>query len=74
MRQNPSFAMTDVGEIRRLIEHNPWVTLVASTPDGLVASHYAVLLDDFDDPSVELASGEDHLDAAARRPDPRGSR
>ncbi|MBQ9917457.1 MAG: FMN-binding negative transcriptional regulator [Microbacterium sp.] len=46
MRQNPSFAMTDVGEIRRLIEHHPWVTLVASTPDGLVASHYAVLLDD----------------------------
>ena len=38
--------MTDVGEIRRLIEHNPWVTLVSSTPGGLVASHYAVLLDD----------------------------
>ncbi len=46
MRQNPSFAMTDVGEIRRLIERNPWVTLVSHTDDGLVASHYAVLLDD----------------------------
>ncbi|WP_205783768.1 FMN-binding negative transcriptional regulator [Microbacterium sp. 10M-3C3] len=46
MRQNPSFAMTDVGEIRRLIERHPWATLVSSTPDGLVASHYAVLLDD----------------------------
>ncbi|GAA2991427.1 transcriptional regulator [Microbacterium terrae] len=46
MRQNPSFAMTDVAEIRRLIEQNPWVTLVSHTPDGLVASHYAVLLDD----------------------------
>jgi transcriptional regulator len=46
MRQNPSFAMTDVGEIRRLIAANPWVTLVSSTDDGLVASHYAVLLDD----------------------------
>ena len=45
MRQNPSFAMSDVGEIRRLIEHNPWVTIVSSTEDGLVASHYAVLLD-----------------------------
>lgn len=46
MRQNPSFAMTDVGEVRRLIAANPWVTLVSATDDGLVASHYAVLLDD----------------------------
>ncbi|BDV30774.1 FMN-binding negative transcriptional regulator [Microbacterium terricola] len=46
MRQNPSFAMTDVAELRRLIAQNPWVTLVSSTPEGLVASHYAVLLDD----------------------------
>jgi transcriptional regulator len=45
MRQNPSFTMTDVGEIRRLIERHPWVTLVSSTDGGLVASHYAVLLD-----------------------------
>ena len=37
--------MTDVGELRRLIDHNPWVTLVSDTPDGLVASHYAVMLD-----------------------------
>lgn len=46
MRQNPSFAMTDVSEIRRLIAANPWVTLVSGADDGLVASHYAVLLDD----------------------------
>ena len=46
MRQNPSFAMTDVGELRRLIDLNPWMTLVSQTDDGLVASHYAVLLDD----------------------------
>jgi transcriptional regulator len=46
VRQNPSFAMTDVGEIRRLIDRHPWVTLVAQTDDGLVASHYAVMLDD----------------------------
>jgi len=38
--------MTDVGEIRRLIHLNPWVTLVSQTDDGLVASHYAVMLDD----------------------------
>jgi len=46
MRQNPSFAMTDVAELRRLIARNPWVTLVSQSDDGLVASHYAVLLDD----------------------------
>ncbi|KAF2415052.1 transcriptional regulator [Microbacterium sp. B35-04] len=45
MRQNPSFAMSDVGEIRRLIEQNPWVTLMSATDAGLVASHYAVMLD-----------------------------
>ncbi|SDH19188.1 FMN-binding negative transcriptional regulator [Microbacterium pygmaeum] len=53
MRQNPSFAMTDVAELRRLIDRHPWMTLVSSTPDGLVASHYAVLLDeDSDDLTV----------------------
>ena len=46
MRQNPSFAMTDVAELRRLVALHPWATLVSSTEDGLVASHYAVLLDD----------------------------
>ena len=46
MRQNPSFAMTDVAELRRLVDLHPWATLVSSTDDGLVASHYAVLLDD----------------------------
>lgn len=45
MRQNPSFAMTDVGELRRLVDENPWTTLVSATDAGLVASHYAVLLD-----------------------------
>jgi transcriptional regulator len=53
MRQNPSFAMTDVAELRRLIDRNPWMTLVSDTPEGLVASHYAVLLDeDRDDLTV----------------------
>lgn len=45
MRQNPSFAMTDVGELRRVIDLNPWATIVSATAEGLVASHYAVLLD-----------------------------
>ena len=46
MRQNPSFAMTDVAELRRLVDANPWVSLVSATDDGLVASHYAVMLDE----------------------------
>lgn len=46
MRQNPSFAMSDVRELRRVIEENPWMTLVATGAEGLVASHYAVLLDE----------------------------
>lgn len=45
MRQNPSFVLGDVIELRRLIERNSWVTIVSSTYDGLVASHYAVVLD-----------------------------
>ncbi|KJL46436.1 Protease synthase and sporulation protein PAI 2 [Microbacterium hydrocarbonoxydans] len=46
MRQNPSFTLADVAEIRRVIEANPWATIMSSGPDGLVASHYAILLDD----------------------------
>lgn len=46
MRQNPSFAMTDIAELRRVIAENPWVTLVSQADDGLVASHYAVMLDE----------------------------
>lgn len=53
MRQNPSFVLTDIAEIRRLIDANPWVSLISSTDDGLVASHYAVLLDaDRDDLTI----------------------
>ena len=46
MRQNPSFTLADVGEIRRVIDANPWATVVSAGDDGLVASHYAVLLDE----------------------------
>ncbi|MET0888107.1 MAG: FMN-binding negative transcriptional regulator, partial [Mycetocola sp.] len=53
MRQNPSFVLGDIPELRRLIEQNPWVTLVSDTADGLVASHYAVVLDpDRDDLTI----------------------
>lgn len=53
MRQNPSFTMTDVAELRRVLGENPWMTLVSNGDGGLVASHYAVLLDeDRDDLTV----------------------
>lgn len=45
MRQNPSFTLADVTEIRRVIDANPWATIMSAGDDGLVASHYAVLLD-----------------------------
>ena len=46
MRQNPSFTLADVTEMRRVIERNPWATLVSAGDDGLVASHYVVMLDE----------------------------
>lgn len=46
MRRAPAFALSDEAELRRLIQLNPWITLVSHTSNGLVASHYAVLLDD----------------------------
>ncbi|MFJ4225032.1 FMN-binding negative transcriptional regulator [Microbacterium sp. NPDC089695] len=53
MRQNPSFTLADVAEMRRVIDMHPWATIVSDAADGLVASHYAVLLDeDRDDLTV----------------------
>ncbi len=45
MRQNPSFTLADVAEIRRVVDADPWATIVSNGPDGLVSSHYVVLLD-----------------------------
>lgn len=44
MRHNPKHAETDPAIVRRLIAENPWGTLI-SQADGLVASHYPILLD-----------------------------
>lgn len=51
MRPNPLHASDDPSVVRRLIRENPWATLVSSN-DGLVASHYPILLDE---DSAELA-------------------
>jgi transcriptional regulator len=46
MRENPYYQLTDEAEIRRLIRENPWAVLVSNTSDGLVASHYPILLEE----------------------------
>ncbi|THG35045.1 FMN-binding negative transcriptional regulator [Glaciibacter flavus] len=46
MRQNPSFTLASEDGVRRLIRENPWATLVSETTNGLVASHYPVILDE----------------------------
>jgi transcriptional regulator len=46
MRHKPIHDVTDEAVVRTLIEENPWATLVSSTPEGIVASHYPVLVDD----------------------------
>ncbi len=46
MRHNPNYAVTDERVVRQLIADNPWATIVSHDGDGIVASHYPVLLDD----------------------------
>lgn len=46
MRRSPHFAMTDPHEVKRLIRRNPWATFVSMASNGLVASHYPIILDE----------------------------
>lgn len=46
MRRTPQYLLEDAEEVRRLIRENPWATIVASTAEGLVASHYPILLEE----------------------------
>lgn len=46
MRHTPVFDLTDPAAVARLVRENPWATIVSSTSNGLVASHYPVLLDE----------------------------
>src|SRR3954454_17723557 len=48
MRHNPHHAVTDPAIVRRMIRENPWATFVSHN-DGLVASHYPILLDEGSD-------------------------
>ena len=60
MRKTPVYTTTDVDEVKRLIRENPWMTYVSNTSTGLVASHYATLLEEpgpDDDPdSISIVS------------------
>jgi transcriptional regulator len=48
--------MTDPAEVKRLIREHPWATYVSATSNGLVASHYATLLEETDDDSISIVS------------------
>jgi transcriptional regulator len=48
MRHNPHYSVTDPAIVRRMIRENPWATFVSDN-DGLVASHYPILLDEESD-------------------------
>lgn len=52
MRYNPHFATTDPEVVKQLIRENPWVTIVAMTAKGLVASHYPVMLEEGEEISI----------------------
>ena len=49
MRKTPAYTTTDVEVVKRLIRENPWMTFVSNTSNGLVASHYATLLEETDE-------------------------
>lgn len=55
MRHTPTYLMTDPEEVKRLVRQHPWATIVSSTSQGLVASHYPVLLDESKDDIVLLS-------------------
>ncbi len=46
MRPNPAFEVTDPAVVRELIREHPWATIVSGTGNGIVASHYPVMLDE----------------------------
>ncbi|MFT4030472.1 MAG: FMN-binding negative transcriptional regulator [Protaetiibacter sp.] len=56
MRHTPHYLLTDVDEVKRLIRRNPWTTYVSPTSHGLVASHYATLLEESDDDGISIVS------------------
>lgn len=56
MRHNANHAVTDPFVVRRMIDENPWATLVSGRDGELVASHYPVLLEDRADGALSVVS------------------
>jgi transcriptional regulator len=64
VRRTPHFLLEDADEVKRLIRENPWGTFVSSTSNGLVASHYPILLEEPTGPEpVEGLTGLSDRDA-----------
>lgn len=55
MRHTPRYLMTEPAEVKRLIRGNPWATFVSASSNGLIASHYPVLLDETADDIAVLS-------------------
>ena len=55
MRHTPAYLLEDENEVRHLIRENPWATIVSNTSNGLVASHYPVVLEE-DEPGISIVS------------------
>jgi transcriptional regulator len=56
MRHTPSYLLEDPAEVKRLIRRNPWMTYVSPASTGLVASHYATLLEETGDDGISIVS------------------
>jgi transcriptional regulator len=56
MRHTPTYLLEDPAEVKRLIRRNPWMTYVSPASTGLVASHYATLLEETGDDSISIVS------------------
>jgi transcriptional regulator len=52
MRHTPRYLMTDPERVKQLVRDHPWATFVSPTSDGLVASHYPVMLEEGEDISL----------------------
>ena len=61
MRKTPHYTTTDEEVVKRLIRENPWMTYVSNTSTGLIASHYATLLEE-DADGISIVSHFGHPD------------
>ncbi len=67
MRRTPAYLLADSDEVKRLIRENPWSTIVSTTSNGIVASHYPVLLSEEENFAV-LGHLVDHFEQRMPQP------